>query len=46
LTQFKHINVFDEKPKYKITGKGWIPAVLAFLIIIGVGFVLDLNKYV
>lgn len=45
LTLFKHVQVSNEKPKYKIMGKKWILVGLLFLIIMGVGLVLDLNKH-
>ena len=45
LTQFKHVKISDEKPKYKITGKKWALVVGAFVLIFGAGLVLDLNQY-
>jgi len=45
LTQFKHVKISDEKPKYKITGKKWVLLMVAFVLIFGAGLVIDLNQY-
>lgn len=45
LTQFKHVKISEEKPKHKITGKKWILVAVTFMVIVGTGLVLDLNRY-
>lgn len=45
LTQFKHVKISDEKPKYKITGKKWVLLIVTFVLIFGATLVIDLNQY-